>query len=244
MDKKILFVDLGKKPHPIHRKFANTVTKNFAGASWNLPKNYNIFSWKLQKNYDIYLIESGLIRPVLLRMFGMINKESKLINIFADPRLFYLDQKEFFDLKKNKTRSYPFWRLFLNKFLLNQIDGALFVGKFSGDLFRKQNKKIPIRVTYSFIPKETYKKIIKIKPSLQNHNILFIGHGPDSYCKGIDSLIEVFKTIKKKLPDAKLYILGDWTVRKKWKSKDVYFEGNRNIIPYLQKCSLAVHLGR
>ena len=85
-----------------------------------------------------------------------------------------------------------------------------------------------MKIIYGFIPKDNYKKLIKIRPNLKNHNILFIGNGPDPYCKGIDLLIDTFKFVKKKVPNAKLYILGKWQIKKEWKLKDVYFEGERD----------------
>ena len=33
-------------------------------------------------------------------------------------------------------------------------------------------------------------------------------------------------------------------MRKEWQQEGVYFEGEKNIYPYLKKCSLSLHLGR
>lgn len=231
MNEKIAFVY--DKLHPLHVKFLRSIDCDFIPLSKKIPQNY-----------DIYIVEGTYIKPILMKKLGKINKDKKIVTLFSDPRLFYLHINKKFDFKKEKMVKYPKWRSIIAKKLIKELDGAICVGDFSASLFRKFNKKSPVLNVPAFIFKEKQKTLSKINPNLSNHNLLFIGHGPDYHVKGIDLLIEVFKDIKNKFPDTKLYILGKWKVRNEWKTEGIHFEGTKDIVPYLKKSSLSIHLGR
>lgn len=230
-NKRIAFIY--DKLHPLHKKFFKSINCDFFPLFKDLPKNY-----------DIYVFEGTYIKPILLKKIGKVPKNAKIITLFSDPRLFYLYTKRMFNLRKEKMIKYPIWRAIIAKKFLKELDGAICTSQLTAELFKKFNKKSPVIVTPGFVFKENANKISKIKPNLENHNILFIGHGPDYNVKGIDIMIESFREVKKDFPDSKLYILGKWEIKKKWKSKDVLFEGEKDIMPYLKKCSLSIHLGR
>ena len=231
MNKKIafLYVEL----HPLHKKFLSSINCDFIRFSKNIPKNY-----------DIYIVEGTYLKPILLKKLRKINKKIKIITLFSDPRLFYLNIGKKFNFKKDKMVRYPLLRSIIAKRFIKELDGAICIGDFSASLFRKFNKKSPIMNVPAFVLKKNQKTLGKINPNLSNHNLLFIGHGPDYHVKGIDLLIEIFKDIKNRFPDAKLYILGKWNVRKEWEAGGVHFEGTKDIVPYMKKSSLSIHLGR
>ena len=231
MNKKIVFLyDLR---HPLHEKFLRTTGCDFVHFSKNPPKGY-----------DIYIIEGTYIKPLLLKKIGKFDGKSKIVTLFSDPRLFYLKKGILFDFKEKKIRRYPLLRGLMARKMLKELDGAICIGNFIESLFRDFNKKSPALNIPAFVFRENTKKLEKIKPDLSSHDILFIGHGPDHYVKGIDLMIDVFKRVKIKFPDANLYILGKWDVKKEWKNESIHFEGIQNIAPYLKKCSLSIHLGR
>lgn len=232
MNKKIAYIYNGN--HIIHRKLAGTVTKNMFSIS-NIPEDF-----------DVYLFEGDYSKPLIMRMHGKISKKAKIITLFSDPRLFYLKKNKMFDYKTGKVSRRGFFKNALSKFIIKRLDGALCAGKFQAGLFREYNKKSPLRIIYPFISEERYKKLKENKPNLSSHNILFIGHGPDYYVKGLDILIAAFREVKEKEKEAKLFILGkDWGNKKSLRKENIYFEGRREKIEnYLRKCSLAVHIGR
>lgn len=241
--KRILFV-CDTPPHPVHEEFAKSIGADFFCYPNKNTKELIGGLRKIPKNYDIYFTE-GLFNYVLLsRSLGFLKKSSKIINLFSDPRLFQIFSGKKFDFKNLKTKKYPFIEKKIIKKNIEKLDGAICIGKFSASLFRRYNYKSPMKKVYVFIFNKKFKSLSRIKPKLSNHNILFIGYGPDFHYKGLDILIEVFKNIKKKFPDAKLYILGKWDVKREWKSKDVYFEGFKKINPYLKDSSLSLHIGR
>ena len=230
-NKRIVFVyDL---LHPLHVKFMKSVGCDFTPLSQKIPKKY-----------EIYIVEGTYIKPILMRKIGKISRDKKIVTLISDPRLFYLSIGKKFDFKREIIVKYPKFRSLIAKRLLKELDGVICTSELTASLFRKFNKKSPLMITPGFVFKESFKKISKIKPNLSNKNILFIGYGPDFYCKGLDLLIESFKEVKKKIPDANLYILGRWKIKKEWVYEGVHFEGEQNVLHYLKKCSLSVHLGR
>jgi len=229
-DKNILYIYTGN--HRVHRGFANTITKNIVKSSWILPRNYGI-----------YFNEGEFFKPIILRMFGFIPRKSKIIALFSDPRLFYFDKGIKFNIKKQKLEKYPKIRWFLFKFLLKKLDGAICSGEFQKSLLKKYFNG-PIRVVWPFISKEKYIKLKRIKPTLNEKNILFITTGDDYYCKGFDFLVDIFDSLKKEFPRLTLFVLGDFKVNEKWRKKGVCFEGFRNVEDYFKKSSLTVHFGR
>ena len=233
-DKRILYVYTGN--HPVHRKFAETVTKESVK-----------FSWKLPKNYDIYFFEGEYAKPVLMRMLGLLPKKSKIIILFADPRLYYLKEGIYFDKIKNKILKMSFLKRKLAIYLLKKVDGVLCEGNFNADLYKRLTKKSNVSVIEPFIWEDKYLKLRKINPQLNNKNILFVGNGPDYYVKGLNILLEIFKDLKKDIPDSKLFVLGyDWEkiINKELKNQDIFFEGKKEVYSYLKNSSLLIHLGR
>lgn len=231
-NKKILYLYTGD--HIIHRKFAKSIGADITKLSWHIPKGY-----------DIYFTEASYIKTTIMKKLGKINKKCRLINIFADPRLYYLYNKFYFNDKKNKIKKYPFLKRAVSIYLLKKLDGVLCVGNFVKNYFQKFNKKTPIKIVYSFVSSKMIKKLKKITPNLQSKNIIFVGNGPDFNYKGLDLLICIFKKLLIKYPELKLYILGQWDIKKEWKYKNIYFTGiQHDIMPYLKNSSLMIHLGR
>ncbi|HOL83525.1 MAG TPA: glycosyltransferase [Caldisericia bacterium] len=102
-------------------------------------------------------------------------------------------------------------------------------------------------IVYPFILEGRYERLISIPLKRRfDHNILFIGNGPDWYYKGLDLLVESFKEIKNYYDDAHLYILGNWSneVVSKYSTEGISFVGYASPEDYVEKCSLYIHLGR
>jgi len=199
------------------------------------------------KEFDVYFSEGAYAELALEKKKGGLNKNSKLVVLFADPRLFYLKEGKEWKWKKNKIGRKNYLKRKVSEFLIKQIDGTICFGKFQKDLFRKFNKTAPARIVYGFVSNERHKKFSHFKPELKNKNILFVGNGPDYYCKGLDFLLRVFRKVREKSPESKLFILGDWqdiNVKKLGKENIFFLGKQKNIEKYMKKCSLYVHLGR
>lgn len=230
--KKILFIPTGG--HPVHLAFAKKIGADI------LPVGAQI-----SKNYEYYVSEGDYVSLFKLRLLGKVPKNSKLIALFSDPRLFYLNQSVNYDAATDRLRRRPLFKRILSRLMINRLDGALVVGKFEEELFKKANLKIPREVVYPFISKARVSQLKKINPKLNNDSMLFIANGPDWHYKGIDMLINVFKKAKKRLPELKLTIVGGWKVKKEWLVDDVDFVGKKDdLVKTFLNSSLYVHLGR
>jgi glycosyltransferase involved in cell wall biosynthesis len=233
-NKKILYLYSGG--HEIHLKFAKQITHDVLQiTNKNIPKDY--YAYFLEGKYPLLILK---------RMIGKVSKKSKIISLFANPRLFYMKNNYFYDNKDKKIKRYPFLKKIVYKKLLKKIDGALCVGTFIANILREMNSKVKIKVVYPFIEEKRYQKLQKIKPNLNSENILFIGNGPDPYVKGLNLLIKSFNLLKEEFKDSKLYILGEWPkeIVEKLKSERVFFEGpQKNIEKYFKNSSLYVHVG-
>lgn len=227
-NKKILF--LYKGGHPVHLSFAKAINADIKKISWSIPKGY-----------DIYISESDYLRPAILKILKRFNKSSKIIGFFADPRLYYLNKKRFFDVSKKKIRKYPSLKRWISIYLLKKLDGAICIGKFERDLFHNFCKKIPVIVIYGFVGGKKKDILQKISPNLSSNNILYIGNGPDYYCKGLDIARKSFKNVFLRFPEKTFTIVGKWDLK-----SDVgeIFVGQQNIERYLKNASLVIHPGR
>lgn len=231
-NKKILYLYTGD--HPVHRKFAESIGADIREMSWEIPKGY-----------DVYFSEGEFFRLVVLKMVRKLDKSSKIINLFSDPRLFYLDRKIEFDISRGKIKRKSSLKSFIFKILMNKLDGVIYVGKFEGNLLKKYYSGPSKRVDV-FIDKDFHEKLLKLGPKPINKKVLFIGHGPDVYCKGIDLLIKVARDNK----DIDFTIVGksyEKFIRDNLIPKNVKFSGglkSHEIYKLLKDSSLYIHLGR
>ena len=230
-DKKIVFLHVGG--HYVHRAFAESVTKNFV----------NIDEERIPRNYDVYLLEASYYKIALMKIFRLIDKKSKIINIFADPRLYLMKSKKFLNLKDGKIKKYPWWKIMISHLLIKSVDGGLCVSKFERDLLKDFSPSTPSKVVHPFISDERMSSLPRVSPKLDGQKILFIGNN-DHYYKGVDILIESFRLLKKKRPESELFILGNIPKKKEWDTEGVFFCGRTEIEPFLKKCSLYVHPSR
>jgi len=231
-NKKILYIYDGG--HPLFESLMKSI-----GAK--IISNKEIIS----KDYDIYIFEGSYIRPVILKKIGKLGIGKKVVSWISDPRLYYLDQRKSFNFSKEKIVKYPLFKKTFMIYFLRRLDGVFCMGDLIVTLMKKYSENVPVMKVSGFISNKRFSDLEKIKPNLESHNLLFIGNGPDYYCKGIDILIESFKTIKENIKDAKLYIIGNWDIRKEWVVEGVYFLGfQKNLIEIFRECSLGIHLAR
>jgi glycosyltransferase involved in cell wall biosynthesis len=230
--KKILYVYTGD--HPVHRSFAETITKKSEKYSRNLSVDY-----------DVYFCEGIYAQPILMRNIKRINPQAKIISLFADPRLYYLDKRVMFDYDTEKLVKMPRWKALFSKKILKRLDGAICEGGMNFELFRKWNKKSPAKIIYPYVDPIRFGKLSRIKPKLNNHKILFVGNGPDEYCKGLRVLVKAFAIVRKEIPDAELYVYGShWDEKKFPKVKGLKFFGKKDISLGLKEVSLLAHIGQ
>lgn len=241
---KILFLYFD--PHFLHSAFARAVGADFLSPDFALGwkksqkiqvhrKIFGILASVslLPRGYDVYLCEGTFIVPTIAKKLRMLNRGKKIINIISDPLVYYLHSGVIKGAKKC---------VLLN--LLRKVDGFICVGDMERELLSEFVEK-PTRVVDPFVPEELYQRYLGISPDLSSNNILFIATGPDWYYKGLDMLIEGFKVAKEEISGLKLNVVGDWKPLEDWLVNGVKFVGRqKSLIPYLEKSSLYVHVGR
>jgi len=232
MGKRILYLYTGD--HPVHRKFAEAIGADIREMSWKIPKGY-----------DIYFSEGEFFKLIILRMIGKLNKNSKIINLFSDPRLFYLYKGIRFNVEKGKIGKRSKIKTLLFKILVKKLNGAICVGKLQEGLLKKYYSG-PFKRVDVFIDKDFHKKLLEIKPKFIGQKILFIGYGPDVYIKGVDLLVEVAKKNK----DIEFIIIGKFYenfILNNTIPKNVKFIGGMKsfeMCKIFESSSLYIHLGR
>ncbi len=251
--KRTLFIYYGL--HPSHKSLAKTLKADFFPAPKVRSDSKNpiaILKWtfqtlsfliKVPKNYDVYFCESTYIFPVLAKKFGLIKKDAKIVNILASPLLYYMKTNRITGLRR---------RFGLR--LLKEVDIFVCIGKMEEDLIKYFVPDAKTIVAYPFINPNMHKKLSTQKnkrPALKKHKILFIGK-QDIYCKGVDLLIDAFKNVEEKWPDAELNIVGTIKGLNKYlkenKLKKVYILGYiknvNDLMKVIKESSLYIHMGR
>lgn len=229
-------------PHYFHKSLAEIIkAKDLDILSIKKGISNRIFSYikfSLRTSpYDILFCEGTFLIPALFKAFPIKRFRKFIVNISADPNLYYFKIGRMNILKR-----------FLYKLSLPKVDVFLCIGEMEKDILKEILPQAKCIVIHPFIEEDRYNHLLSlpIKENF-NHNILFIGNGPDYFCKGLDLLTETFRIVKKFLPDANLYILGDWDkgIQKKFSYDGIHFIGfSSTIHEYINLCSLYLHLGK
>lgn len=219
-------------PHPLHKKWASTITSEhysfiprplinkFRASNPVIHQLLALFTaWRIPKA-DVYLLEGiTCLLPAIMRK----KKYSKIIMLNADS--FFDDLTNMKGIKR---------KIFM--FYLKHIDGIISNSDYSKAL-AKRHVQIPQKVVYPGIDN----KYFKINANIKSKNI---AHGLSTLRKqkGTDLVIEAFKRMKNK---DKLYLIGpvdDVTVPKQ---DNIIVTGwTEHPEEYLKKCGVYVNPAR
>lgn len=240
-DPKVLFVYLD--PHPSHKGFAEAVGSDFWHYNRYLnnsktPKIFKSFiNGMLLPRYNVYLTEGGApLAPVAIKK--LFHRNNIHINIIADETFMMMRQTP-----KEMKHNYRGYVNLAHNFASKYIDGAIAVSEIA-----KSNAEefvdIPIRIVHPYIEDELYERLSGIRPNVEGHNILSVGHGTYPR-KGMDILIDAFELVRDHYEDAQLYIIGK-DHPQAWNDIDgVHIEGYvEDLVHYFIKSSLFVQASR
>jgi len=223
---KIVFLSF-PHTHPVHLEWAKSVADEIillkAFDSPILSTLSNFFVLPKIPKADVYLTEN-LLQATWLQITGRKRfYNSKVITINADP-FFYNPSK-------------------IRLQLVKYVDGIISCSYYIQNLAKKFTK-VPNEVVYPFANTE---KFLPLNPDLDSHNIIFVSNLVPQrriWEKGVDLLLQAFRLIKKRYPDANLYLVGKGTDQ--FAGKDgVYGLGFLNDFrDVLERCSIYVNSAR
>ncbi len=175
----------------------------------------------------------------LARSMRILPGSVKIISFAADPGPYYLYSKRFGFIK----RMYYLCGI-------GRVDLFICVSRMVADLLTAllgSDEKL-IR-TIAPMAEERYKALGRLEPDLSSDTIVFVGRVSDYYYKGLDVLLEVYETLKRRIP-VKMVAVGDMSEVPRWLMSKINALGVRavgqrkDIAPYLRESSLCLHLGR
>ncbi|MEM2768729.1 MAG: glycosyltransferase [Candidatus Pacearchaeota archaeon] len=234
--KKQKIVFLYEGPHPVHAAWAKAVGAKFIadldpgpklGKSW-LKRFFNAFRRlfilnRIPKDTDVLLLEGGLgfIVGFLFKKF----RKGKVIMICSDP-LFKI-------LRENKLLGK------IGYYMTKNFDGFIATSKLMFNFIPFKNKEIVYPFAYT-------ERFSKIKVNINSKNIIYVGIINKQ--KGVDRIVKIFFQIQKKIPEAKLFLVGEGPLKEKIKAinnEAIVLTGFiKNPERYMSKCAIYINLSR
>jgi len=215
--------------HPVHRRFGEYACDEvfqlpeLASKGQAAPtKALSLLraSLAVPSGFSHIVCESCYFYPAMKRRMGLLGK-SKIINLGCGPLFLHL----------LSGRIKGFERKALLE-LLRDVDGHLVYGTYGLELLSRleaqgrknpkpetrnpqnqQNPKNipassrPVRVVYPFVKEESMRKLVSLKPALEDPTILIIVSS-DPFNKGLDLLFKAFATVLEHEPKARLRIVS------------------------------------
>jgi glycosyltransferase involved in cell wall biosynthesis len=192
-------------PHACHRGFAEAIGARF----WYYHAHFN-YRWlpSIAKGFlnglvlpraDVLLCEGGApLAPALVHK--LVFRGGKMVELVAD---------ETFDMIRNTPpqmkRTFPWYVNLIHRVESRFVDGAIAVSEYVRE-GASGYVRGPIRVAFPYIGDERYEALSGLRPDIESHNIVSIGHGRPM--KGMDILVEAFEAVKAEVPDSRLCIVG------------------------------------
>jgi glycosyltransferase involved in cell wall biosynthesis len=259
---KVAYLHGRPGPHPMHRKFAEVTGAEFHFVDFKMrwqDKKKSIvyrfmssivcaFTFPERKKYNIFLIDNLHFMPVLMKIFGLLRKDQKIVAHMGSHTLFFLYSHRFSKLTE--------W---LHVQALKRYDALICEGKMAENLAKLilGSKHPKLYYVFMGIPKEHYPSQENILPITKEKNILFMGNGPDDnrlWYKGLDIMIKAVNLTLKTDSDITFTIVGDWNktvinkllLKQDQKTREaIHFVGHAdNLEKYTRNASLYLHCAR
>ena len=234
---KILFVHGRPAPHPLHKKFGESIYSKFIYVDffirWHDKRSLKLkryLSWIFcaillpeRNKYDIIFSEGVQFVVGLQKWFRFLKSNQKTIALMDNETLYFIESGFYSDKTKKALIA-----------LIRTYDGIISAGKMEADLARKYaSTKAVVKQIFNGINDVRLQNLLTLKPKLISNNIVFIGNiGSDwrSWYKGIDLLFESFEIAWVKNNLLKLQLIGEWD--------KVYF--NELVDKYAPKSKLSI----
>ncbi len=215
--KEIIFIHGRPSPHPLHKSFGESVNAKFILVDrilrWHDKKSSVIkryFSWLInalflpkRRKIDVIITEGPHFLSGLLKWMNLIGKKQITIALLDNETLYFIDKDFYNSRTKNALVR-----------LIKSYDGIISPGCMEFELAKKYSgKNAIVKKIFNGINDQRLDKLLKITPSFNNNNIVFIGNvGADwrAYYKGVDLMLQSFEIAFDSNEELKLFIIGDW----------------------------------
>lgn len=258
-DLKIIYFEGRPSAHPFHRAAALSLQPKkilfidfcFRWQDKNNPIFRRSLSWLFsslflsnKKKYDIFLIDGLHMFPVLMKKFGLINRNQKIIAHMGSHTL-YLSSNNYFNAISN-------W---LNIYMLKSYDYFVCEGNLQYDLVTQlaPNSKAILYKSFLGVRDDRLLQLIKHAPKLNTKKIFFVGDFNSHFrihYKGIDLLVEVFNILSVQDSEIEFHLFGhfddkiDLLVNKTTVSRFILHGHSDTAFNLPEKYSLYLHLSR
>lgn len=243
-EKKILFLTTGN--NQVHLDLVSSLDNVTTYQSYSANKQMNIAEKtigvakgvvNIPSGYDIIICESSYYYPALRKMFGLLPKNTKIINMNTSVLLYNMLNRK---INKAEDR--------LLRHLLSFNDGYISIGEYGKEILEKLGEKKQCIVAYPTLEKDFFDRFSNVKPDPKNRDIAIIIR-KDAYMKGLDIAIDALGIINKKYPETKLHVLGTFftgkNISNRLNNPNVILHGWVNDMgSILEKCLVYIHPGR
>ncbi|MGZ3903046.1 MAG: glycosyltransferase family 4 protein [Bacteroidia bacterium] len=262
MEGKTAYLHGRPGPHPMHGKFAEAVGGEFSFIDFRMRWQdrdrsllYRVASWFVcaftfpeKKKYRFFLVDNLHFSPVIMKMFGLISKDQKIIAHMGSHTLYFMYANKFSKLTN--------WA---HVQALKRYDILICEGEMAEELVKKilGNKTPKLYTIFNGIPEDHFPNTGDLTKNINGKNILFMGHGPNRnrlWYKGLDVMMEAFVIAYRKDPSLTFTIVGNWDEDVKDElltkcddnaRKAVLFAGQTiDLKKYAQEASLYLHCAR
>lgn len=178
---------------------------------------------------DVYFVEGGvcLNAAYFVKLFKATT--SKIVLMVPEP---------FFNLENvSKIKQ---WYI---KRMLKKVDGIIAVSRMVADDARKVYNG-PIELGHHY--PVNIDRFLKARGDLDSKRLVFVGDRPSEtgYTKGLDIVIEAFKMLKEREPDAELFLIGAGTENLDYGVQGIHYMGFQKPEEIFKRCSVIVSPGR
>ena len=200
-----------------------------------------------RKKYDLFLSSGQHYMPILMKKFGLLRKNQKVVCYQGNETLFFLKMGRY---SKYTTKALT-WQL-------RQYDAHICLSHLQAQLLRSIiGSHAPIYCNFNGVEAHKMSYLQHLQPALHQPAILFIGnlYAPwRLWYKGVDVLLAVYQSLLEDFPTLKLIILGEVSKLVMEELINSYptdilskidFIGKvKDMKPYIEQSTIYLHLAR
>ena len=260
---KTVYITSRGGTHPIHKSYADRINADFQYIDHKLrwhdvpaSKLKKYISWLVcaftfpeRSKYNLFLVSGQHVMPVLMRLFGLLRRDQKLVCFHANEGLYF-----------TYSHKYPKINRILIRKILPLYDAHICIGEMQKTLLSEvtSNRARNVFKITNGIPLKKINELSHVQPDLSSYNILFVGNlyaGWRLHYKGVDLMMEtIIALFESGFSQVRFYMVGkvDEPFRQYFSDHIpeqyrhlFYMEGAQmNLSPYYEKCGLYLHCAR